>query len=192
MLTQSLSKDYYEIIIINDRSNDQTSYILNLFKEDIVVIDNKKNIGLPASLNKGIKQSKGKYIVRVDSDDYVNSNFLLFLLEFIKQNEDYNCDAVACDYLIVDDEEKIVLKKSSKKNPIGCGILFRKKDLKSIGLYDKRLFLCEERELISRFKKKFTLGFLNIPLYRYRRHRTNITNNKKKLQFFKKMLKESQ
>ena len=53
LLTQSLSKDYYEIIIINDRSNDQTSYILNLFKEDIVVIDNKKKYWFTSIFKQG-------------------------------------------------------------------------------------------------------------------------------------------
>ena len=34
-------------------------------------------MGLPYSLNLGIKSSKSKYFVRLDSDDYVNKNFLL-------------------------------------------------------------------------------------------------------------------
>ena len=40
---------------------------------------NKKNMGLPYSLNRGIKIAKGRFIVRVDSDDYVNREFLKFL-----------------------------------------------------------------------------------------------------------------
>ena len=53
--------------------------ILNAFKEDIKIIRNEKNLGLPSALNKGISNAKGKYIVRVDSDDYVNSEFLKIL-----------------------------------------------------------------------------------------------------------------
>ena len=37
-----------------------------MYKEDITIINNKKNLGLPKSLNKGIKKSRSTYIVRVD------------------------------------------------------------------------------------------------------------------------------
>ena len=48
----------YEIIAVNDGSTDKTKYALELFKEEIVIINNKKNLGLPHSLNLAIKKSK--------------------------------------------------------------------------------------------------------------------------------------
>ena len=66
----------YEIIVVNDGSIDKTKYALELFKEEIVIINKKKNLGLPHSLNLAIKKAKSAYIVRVDSDDYVNENYL--------------------------------------------------------------------------------------------------------------------
>ena len=77
LLAQDFPKNEYEIIVINDGSTDRTSYGLELFKNDIVLINNKKNKGLPYSLNQGIRKSKSKFIVRVDSDDYVNVNYKL-------------------------------------------------------------------------------------------------------------------
>ena len=62
----------YEVIVVNDASTDKTSYALELFGDSIKVINNKKNIGLPASINKGIKAAKGDFLVRLDADDYVN------------------------------------------------------------------------------------------------------------------------
>ena len=51
LLDQSHERFNYEIIVIDDASQDKTLYALNLFKEDIKIILNKKNKGLPYSIN---------------------------------------------------------------------------------------------------------------------------------------------
>ena len=65
LLDQTLSKNEYEIIVIDDGSVDKTSFVLQTFKNDIIVKSNKKNKGLPYSINKGIIASKARFIVRV-------------------------------------------------------------------------------------------------------------------------------
>ena len=178
LLDQSLDRKLYEIIVINDGSKDYTNLALNLFKDEIKLVTNKKNMGLPYSLNKGILSSKGRYVVRVDSDDYVNKEFLNILWSFLSSNPDM--DAVACDYYQVDEKERILKRVNVNNHPIGCGIMFRIEQLLDIGLYDKSFLVHEDRDLRFRFLKKHNIYRLPIPLYRYSKHNTNITNKKKK------------
>ena len=130
-------------------------------------------------MNLGIKKSKSEFVVRVDSDDYVNSNFLNVLKLYLEFNK--NVDAVACDYLRIDNKEKVISRENCLKKPIGCGIMFKKKQLIEIGMYDETFLMNEEKDLRIRFLKKYKISRIEIPLYRYRKHEKNMTNDKKKI-----------
>jgi glycosyltransferase involved in cell wall biosynthesis len=175
LLHQTLPQNSYEIIVINDGSTDRTPYALELFHDAVHTITNDQNNGLPASINKGIIAAKAQYIVRVDADDYVNTNFLNFLRFFLDQNSDI--DAVACDYWLFNDTEKWLERVDCSQRPIACGIMFRKQQLLDIGMYDESFRCHEDQDLRIRFKKKYAITRLELPLYRYRRHENNLTNN---------------
>lgn len=78
-----------EIICINDCSSDNTGKILQcLATEDsrIVYVENKINLKLPKTLNKGITLAKGEYIARMDADDIAFPERIEKQLYFLKQN----------------------------------------------------------------------------------------------------------
>ena len=183
-----MQKDY-EIIIIDDGSRDNTSLVLNNFKEYkhmIRIFKNKKNVGLPKSLNMAIQKSLGRYIVRVDSDDYVDRDFLFLCFKFLDYNKQYQ--AVAVDYYKVGNLENIIERVSSKKEEIACGVMFRKECIFDIGLYNEKFGMREGHELKKRFEQKYKVGYLEFPLYKYRIHQKNRTRNEKKTNYFDSML----
>lgn len=190
LISQSLEREKYEIIVVNDCSTDKTSYALDLFKEEIILINNKKKLGLPSSLNKALKKTKTQFFIRVDSDDYVNFKFLEFMCLYLSENKDI--DALCCDYYLVNDNEEIISRKNGLNEQIACGVLFQTDQIISIGSYNKDFLYHEDKELMKRFMKKYKLERLKLPLYRYRRHNTNMTNDKNKMKYFEKILNKNE
>jgi len=186
LINQNIQRPYFEIMVINDASTDNSDSVITNFKNEIYYIRNKRRLGLPGTLNVGIKKIKTPYFVRVDSDDYVNENFLIFLLNFIEFNK--YMDAIACDYYLIDKNEKILQRVNCLEKPIGCGIIFKTDQIVKLGMYDKDFLLHEDKDLRKRFLKKFNIFRLELPLYRYRQHETNITKNKILDKRFKKKL----
>lgn len=79
----------FELILINDGSLDGTLQLMELYKRGdgrIKIINNETNLGLVASLNKGLKASIGKYIARTDSDDITQPNWLETLVTELENN----------------------------------------------------------------------------------------------------------
>jgi glycosyltransferase involved in cell wall biosynthesis len=177
----NISQDQYEIIVVDDGSTDDTHRVLNNFSfiPNLKIIKNEKNIGLPTSLNKAINHARGRYLVRVDSDDYVSRQFLSLSMLFLDMNREYQ--AVAVDYSVVDKFENFIRKVNCFNEEIACGIMFRKECLFEIELYNENFIMREGHELRNRFIEKFKMGRLEFPLYKYRQHESNRTKNEEEL-----------
>ena len=94
LLNQNLTNNDYEIILVNDGSTDNSGLIAERYKKhpNIHVLS-KLNGGLSSARNKGIEAASGKYIMFVDSDDYLFPNVLY---ELYSTCEEYNLDI--CHY----------------------------------------------------------------------------------------------
>lgn len=174
-LGQNYNPKNYEVIVVDDASTDHTLEIIEKFAKypNFRIIQNETNVGVAESSNRGIRESLGQFVVRVDADDYINSNFILFLSEYLEANN--GLLGVGCDYVKVNNNEEVLDRFYAAEQPISCGVMYRKDLLVEAGLYNSDFRHCEEKELRARLGEKYKVDYLKIPLYRYRMHDSNKT-----------------
>ncbi len=86
ILTQSFY--HFELIVINDGSKDHSESIIQDFlhlDHRVIYIRNEKNLGLIATLNKGISLARGEYIARMDQDDIALPKRLELQINFLSK-----------------------------------------------------------------------------------------------------------
>lgn len=110
-----------EIILVNDGSKDNSGKICDEYKniDSRIIVIHKENGGLSDARNKGIEMAKGKYIVFIDSDDFIELDMIESLYTNIKE---YNVKIAVCGvYRVKGNEKQPYQKKYEKK-------LFSKKE----------------------------------------------------------------
>lgn len=80
----------FEFIIVDDCGENNLDEIMKKYNDKrIKIVKNDKNRGLVYSLNHGIKEAKGEYIVRMDTDDIANKKRIEKLYGYIKSHPEY-------------------------------------------------------------------------------------------------------
>lgn len=145
-----------EIILVDDGSPDSCPKMCDEYvkKDKRVKVVHKENGGLSDARNAGIKASNGEYITFIDSDDYVDKDYIEFLYNTIKKE---NADIAIGAHRVLYDSGKIIEKATHENS-----ILKPKKVLERI-LYDDGIDLSAWGKLykISLFEDiKFPKGRL--------------------------------
>ena len=88
-ILEQQTKYSYKIYIVNDGSKDGTAARLDKYRDNAkVVIINQENQGLSEARNTGFKEIRGKYIMFVDSDDYLMPDAIESLMNRITDGDD--------------------------------------------------------------------------------------------------------
>ena len=186
ILAQTMAKKDYEVILIDDGSTDRSVRVIKPYLPQIVLLKHDVNKGLPAALNTGIRAARGQFVIRLDADDYAHEEYLNIMALALRM--DNKIDAVACDYILVDERQEQISNVNCLEHPIGCAIMYRIEHLIDLGLYDENFIVHEDKDLKLRFDNKYKLTRIPIPLYRYFLHGENLTSDNALLDEYSKIL----
>ncbi len=198
VLSQTMSD--WELLVIDDGSTDDTQQILEKYKNhpEITIIT-QENQGLNVTNNVAIRLSRGRYIMRLDADDYLDENCLMVLSSVLDQKKEVGL--VYPDYYQVDEEgetvELIRRKKIGEEVELldlpahGACTMIRKEVLLSIGSYNEEFSCQDGYDLWIRLIQNYNPYNVNLPLFYYRRHSVSLTKKEKKILDTRQEIKRS-
>ena len=180
----------FELIIIDDYSNDNSREIINKYeKKDnrIKVIFHEKNKGLSRTRNDGFDIAEGKYIAFIDSDDVWVSHKLEVQVPILEQNENL---IVWSEGDVIDEKSRYLERKVTDSHTKKSGnlfyellntnkiiifvssLIFNKNHLRNIR-FNEKLKYDNDCQFYVELARRFNFFFIKESLAKYRIHSDN-------------------
>lgn len=190
----------FEFIIIDDCSTDSSLDIIKSFNDDrIIIIENKINIGITKSLNKGLATAKGEFIARMDADDICLPERLEKQVRYMKEHPQFivcGCgieligswegrysNRRICRKIPEREIHKIHLLFGNHINIVHPTAMFRHQMLIANGIkYDEKYMFAQDFKMWVECSKYGECQNLDEVLFNYRVHDNAVTVSKKELQ----------
>lgn len=175
----------FELIIIDDGSTDRSREIITQYEGDprirVVFQENK---GLTVANNIALRLAKGSYLMRVDADDFLDENALLVMANYLDRHPEVGL--VFPDYYLINPEGEILsLERRHDFQDVslydqpahGACTMIRRRSLLELGGYSED-FRCQDGyDLWLRFIQEYKVANINLPLFYYRQHTSNLTRD---------------
>jgi hypothetical protein len=182
----ALNQSYtdFEFIIVDDGSTDETWDILKKYAEQdqrISLVQNRKNLGLSKSLNKGLVLAKGDYIARQDADDVSLPERFATQIECLEQQPSVGLLGTAYYVINSQGQQRAVYLHPETDTEIRwqmlfhnafchSSVMFRRESLDRGSLfYNETLPCSQDYELWSRMLQQTSAANLTIPLVEWRK-----------------------
>lgn len=178
----------FEFIIVDDASTDSTPKILNDFNKidkRIILLKNRTNLGVTKSLNIGVSYAKGKYIIRMDADDWSYPERFKLQVELMEKNPSVS---VSGSYIKVCNSkletiyirkyhlsDKAIRKHIFRYSPFAHPATIWRANILKKELYNEMLTTCQDYELYFRIGKFGKFMNLDKPLIKLRLHNRSMS-----------------
>lgn len=200
---ESQTEKDWELLLIDDCSNDESLTTMrkfaDRFPERVHLYHNDDRKGLRYCANLAIREARGRYIVRLDADDYFDENALLVMMHYLDMNEDVAL--VYPNFTYVDQNGRILAVEHRKKLGAedklldlpahGACTMVRRRILKSIGGYDETHHSQDGTELWLKIKNRYQVGNVSTPLFFYRQHPESLSQNEGRILESRRRIKRS-
>lgn len=162
-----------EYIIIDDHSSDDSMNILTEWhsslpmptQKRVKIYRNSDNVGLGACSNKALSIARGKYIMRLDSDDKLKTDAIKTMVEFLEME---NSQAVITGYHTTGELMTVTSDVTDNRwHPASC--MMSKWCVNEIG-YKENVKYLDGPPFWNSFKKNYKISFIPEPLWYYRQH----------------------
>lgn len=192
-----------EVIIVDDGSKDESLKICKDFmkKDSRIKVIHQENGGLAAARNTGIRYAEGEYVCFLDSDDYIENDYIETLYKSLKR---YQVDVAVCAYdreypngkvvAMCMDSDKMIGREEAmvnmyRYNSFGAyswNKMFRMDMIKKYGLiYDPELRMSQDLYFSTQYIQKIKSAYyINRPLYHYIYNEDSVCRNIKKTGVF--------
>mgnify|MGYP005844005933 CR=1 FL=1 len=180
----------FEVIVVDDGSTDSTEEVIKKINNNkVVYVKHDSNKGASAARNTGIKNSRGKYIAFLDSDDiWLKDKLEKQLNEFNLSSPDtavVHCGVQYIDYKTQQPLTQWIIREDVNKNifnnfgaaPGTPTMLIRKDALLDVGFFDESIPSHEETELSMRLAKKYKFALVDEFLVLALKNHSQITAN---------------
>lgn len=177
----------FELLVIDDSSTDGTVKLLRSFHDDrIVIVSTGKRLGLPESLNLGIKMARGEYIARMDADDVADVRRLEIQHRFLTDHPETGI--VSSKILLIDEEGRTSGRWSREFSPeeiyyhlhfnniLGHStVMGRRTVFLEYGGYSNRFDKIEDFHLWQRISEMYPILLIPRYLLRIRVHKESVS-----------------
>ena len=188
----------WELFVVDDNSSDNTSEIGEFYAaslpEKIHFVRHESSLGLQRVANDVLSRCTGKYIIRVDGDDWLDESALHILLCKIEEQDD---TAIAYgNFLYVDANGDIIgceQKVNEQTNWIpshGACSLIRTQYLKNVGGYDEELNAQDGWDIWQKLANRYKIGYTSSYIFFYRQHSNSLSKNHRRLLFARRKIYE--
>lgn len=179
----------FELIVINDGSRDGSAQCVAGFDDPRILYFDQENMGLAATLNRGLSLARGEFVARQDQDDISLSNRFAEQVVFLEKNPDYGMVGTWAEIFSESEAKKryhyhpidnLELKFHLHfRNPfVHSSMMLRKQTVYDVGCYatDPARQPPEDYELWSRMARHAKIANIPQVLVRYREVETGMSH----------------